>query len=92
MATKVLTLRLESEVFRSVCQFQALHGMESPSDAIRALLDLALRDARPIDQAVMRAAWRNGVRNGASWLRDEIDRAVQKALGVTDAEIAARKD
>lgn len=91
MATKVLTLRLESEVFRSVCEFQALHRMDSPSDAIRALLDLALRDVQPIDQAVMRAAWRTGVRNGASRLRDEMDLAVQKALGVTDAETAPRK-
>lgn len=76
-------------MWRSVCRFQALHSIESPSDAIRALLELALRDSQPLDAAVMRAAWRTGIRGGVSKLREEMDRVIAKSLGLSDAEIAA---
>jgi hypothetical protein len=78
-------------VFRGVCAFQGLHGLESTSEAIRALLEIAMRDTKTLDDAFRRAAWRTGVRGGAKKLTQKVqaklDEAVREALGVPDSEI-----
>lgn len=91
MATKVLTLRLESDVFRAICAFQQQHEMENPSEAIRVLLDIAMRDTVALDAAYRRAAWRAGIRRGAFRLREKLDEAVADALGITPEDLAAEK-
>lgn len=83
-ATKVLTLRMEGDVYREVCVFKALHRIDSTSEAIRALVEIALRDTQQLDAAFRRAAWRTGVKDGANKLREKLDKAVAEALGVAD--------
>lgn len=82
MATRRIDLRLEEDVAKQVYAFQYEHKMESPSVAIRALVEIALRDVRELDTAIRRAAWREAVRGGSKKLREKIDAAVADALGV----------
>ena len=85
MATKALTLRLDDDVVKKVYEFQYQNGMESPSVAIRALLEIALRDVKELEEALRRAAWRESTRNASKRLREEIDDAVARCLGAGDA-------
>ncbi len=88
MAAKILTLRMESDVFAQCVEFQRQHHMESPSEAIRALVEIALRDTIPLDVAFRRAAWRTGVKSARLKLREKMDAAVAECLGVSDSELA----
>lgn len=85
MATKRVDLRLDDDVVKKVYAYQYENGMESPSVAIRALLEIALRDIVSLDAALRRAAWRESVKAGGKRLREEIDTAVARALGAGDA-------
>lgn len=85
MATKRVDLRLDDDVVKQVYEFMYQNGMESPSVAIRALLEIALRDIRELEEALRRAAWRESTRNASKKLREEIDAAVARCLGAGDA-------
>lgn len=88
MATKILTLRLEGEVLSRCIEFQRKHLMENPSDAIRALLEIALRDVGQLDEAFRRAAWHTGVKKSRLVLQKKMDALIADCLGLTDTEIA----
>lgn len=85
MATKRVDLRLDDDVVKQVYEFQYQNGMESPSVAIRALLELALKDVKSLEEALRRAAWRESTRGAAKRLREEMDAAVARCLGAGDS-------
>lgn len=87
MATKRVDLRLDDDVVKQVYEFQYSNGMESPSVAIRALLEVALRDVRQLEEALRRAAWREATRGATKHLREKIDKAVAECLGAGDSPV-----
>lgn len=84
MSTKRVDLRLDDDVIEQVYKFQYEHGMDSPSTAIRALLEIALRDLRTLEAALSRSAWRESTRRASKKLREEVDKAVARSLGAID--------
>jgi hypothetical protein len=77
----LVPLRLEEDAWREVLAFQLNNGLESPSQAVRVMIDIALQ-SKQLDEAFRRAAWREGTRKAARRLREEMDAAVARALGV----------
>lgn len=82
-----MTLRLEGDAWQSVVAFQHQHRLESPSAAIRVLIDIATRDIVELDMAFRRAAWREGTRKAAKKFRDKMEAAVAECLGVAGSDV-----
>lgn len=85
MPTKRVDLRLDDDVVKKVYAFMYEHSMESPSVAIRALLEIAFTEYPKLDETLRRAAWREATRGASKRLRDEVDAAVARTLGAGDS-------
>lgn len=82
MGTKSVTLRLETEQWEGMERFRIVNRIETPSAAIRALIEIGLRDTEPIDQTLLKAAWAEGHKAGAMRFREELEKATQASASV----------
>jgi len=82
LGTTTVTLRLETEQWERLQRFRILNEIETPSAAIRALMEIGMRDAQPLEQAWMKAAWAEGHKAGAKKFRDELEKATKGSASV----------
>lgn len=78
MATKRVDVRLETDLWERLERFRILNSIETPSAAIRAAVEVALRDTEAIESTWRKAAWSEGHKAGAKAFREKLDKALER--------------
>lgn len=68
MGTTRVDVRLDDEVFETVKRFRTENGIDTPSQAIRVLIDLGLSRVDQLEPAWRKSAWAEGTRAGKAQL------------------------